>query len=136
MQLQFLLGLNVWVIPFSWILSTVLVPLQNEIWRCRGLNPGPFTCKANALPLRYIPFLTFTLDTWILIMLRRYHTVNAFVSRYQYRIAKEAVYQHNKYDCSDSPWIWNCCISKFLIMIIPILICIKYFCPKSKFDAS
>ena len=24
-------------------------------WRCRGLNPGPFTCKANALPLRYIP---------------------------------------------------------------------------------
>ena len=26
-------------------------------WRCRGLNPGPFTCKANALPLRYIPFL-------------------------------------------------------------------------------
>ena len=25
-------------------------------WRCRGLNPGPFTCKANALPLRYIPF--------------------------------------------------------------------------------
>ena len=25
------------------------------IWRCRGLNPGPFTCKANALPLSYIP---------------------------------------------------------------------------------
>ena len=25
-------------------------------WRCRGLNPGPFTCKANALPLRYIPY--------------------------------------------------------------------------------
>ena len=24
-------------------------------WRCRGSNPGPFTCKANALPLRYIP---------------------------------------------------------------------------------
>lgn len=24
-------------------------------WRCRGLNPGPFTCKANALPLSYIP---------------------------------------------------------------------------------
>ena len=26
-------------------------------WRCRGLNPGPFTCKANALPLRYIPLI-------------------------------------------------------------------------------
>ena len=26
-------------------------------WRCGGLNPGPFTCKANALPLSYIPFL-------------------------------------------------------------------------------
>ena len=29
---------------------------KNPFWRCRGLNPGPFTCKANALPLRYIPF--------------------------------------------------------------------------------
>ena len=26
------------------------------MWRCRGSNPGPFTCKANALPLSYIPF--------------------------------------------------------------------------------
>ena len=26
-----------------------------NIWRCRGLNPGPFTCEANALPLSYIP---------------------------------------------------------------------------------
>ena len=26
-----------------------------KMWRCRGLNPGPFTCKANALPLSYIP---------------------------------------------------------------------------------
>ena len=25
-------------------------------WRCRGSNPGPFACKANALPLSYIPF--------------------------------------------------------------------------------
>ena len=24
-------------------------------WRYWGLNPGPFACKANALPLRYIP---------------------------------------------------------------------------------
>ncbi len=26
-----------------------------KVWRCRGSNPGPFTCKANALPLSYIP---------------------------------------------------------------------------------
>ena len=25
------------------------------MWRCGGSNPGPFTCKANALPLSYIP---------------------------------------------------------------------------------
>ena len=31
------------------------------LWRCRGLNPGPFTCKANALPLRYIPILILEL---------------------------------------------------------------------------
>lgn len=24
-------------------------------WRCRGLNPGPHTCEARALPLSYIP---------------------------------------------------------------------------------
>ena len=29
---------------------------KKSSWRCRGSNPGPFTCKANALPLRYIPF--------------------------------------------------------------------------------
>ena len=29
---------------------------SQAMWRCRGLNPGPFTCKANALPLRYIPY--------------------------------------------------------------------------------
>ena len=28
-----------------------------NFWRCGGLNPGPFTCKANALPLSYIPEL-------------------------------------------------------------------------------
>lgn len=25
------------------------------VWRCRGLNPGPHTCEARALPLSYIP---------------------------------------------------------------------------------
>ena len=28
---------------------------RKKLWRCGGLNPGPFTCKANALPLSYIP---------------------------------------------------------------------------------
>ncbi len=28
---------------------------NKKSWRCRGSNPGPFTCKANALPLSYIP---------------------------------------------------------------------------------
>ena len=28
---------------------------QQKEWRCGGSNPGPFTCKANALPLSYIP---------------------------------------------------------------------------------
>lgn len=32
--------------------------MKNRIpaaWRCRGLNPGPHTCEARALPLSYIP---------------------------------------------------------------------------------
>ena len=28
---------------------------RKTVWRCGGSNPGPFTCKANALPLSYIP---------------------------------------------------------------------------------
>ena len=30
--------------------------MWQKFWRCGGLNPGPFTCKANALPLSYIPW--------------------------------------------------------------------------------
>ena len=29
--------------------------MAKSMWRCGGSNPGPFTCKANALPLSYIP---------------------------------------------------------------------------------
>ena len=29
--------------------------VTKSMWRCGGSNPGPFTCKANALPLSYIP---------------------------------------------------------------------------------
>ena len=32
---------------------------SKKYWRCRGSNPGPFTCKANALPLSHIPIWTF-----------------------------------------------------------------------------
>ena len=32
-------------------------------WRCQRSNPGPFTCKANALPLSYIP-CWFALVQW------------------------------------------------------------------------
>ena len=28
---------------------------SKKVWRCRGLNSGPHTCKACALPLSYIP---------------------------------------------------------------------------------
>lgn len=28
---------------------------RKKKWRCRGLNPGPLTCEASALPLSYIP---------------------------------------------------------------------------------
>ena len=40
------------------LVSTELVWLlfqQKTWWRCQGLNPGPHTCKACALPLSYIP---------------------------------------------------------------------------------
>ena len=31
-------------------------------WRCRGSNPGPFTCKANALPLSHIPIHSLSIN--------------------------------------------------------------------------
>ena len=32
---------------------------EKRMWRCGGSNPGPFTCKANALPLSYIPISSY-----------------------------------------------------------------------------
>ena len=50
-------------------------------WRCRGSNQGPFTCKANAVPLSYIPILEdgafkkyyihlFTVARYFVVMIR------------------------------------------------------------------
>ena len=47
-------------------------------WRCRGSNPGPFTCKANAVPLSYIAILEdrafkkyiFTVAHYFVVMIR------------------------------------------------------------------
>ena len=37
--------------------SNALTTRPQLPWRCGGSNPGPFTCKANALPLSYIPYV-------------------------------------------------------------------------------
>ena len=50
-------------------------------WRCRGSNPGLFTCKANAVPLSYIAVLEdraftkyyihlFTVAHYFVVMIR------------------------------------------------------------------
>jgi hypothetical protein len=38
----------------------VITETNKKTWRCRGSNPGPFTCKANALPLSYIPIFEWS----------------------------------------------------------------------------
>ena len=43
---------------------------QDKNWRCGGSNPGPFTCKANALPLSYIPYMVSRLEIWERLCLR------------------------------------------------------------------
>ena len=37
------------------ILTFQYLQKKPKHWRCRGLNPGPLTCEASALPLSYIP---------------------------------------------------------------------------------
>ena len=50
-------------------------------WRCRGSNPGPFTCKVNAVPLSCIAILEdrafkkyyihlFTIAHYFVVMIR------------------------------------------------------------------
>ena len=47
-------------------------------WRGQGSNPGPFTCKANAVPLSYIAILEdrafkkyiFTVAHYFVVMIR------------------------------------------------------------------
>ena len=48
--------------PGSQEWESCMIPLhQRRVnWRCRGLNPGPFTCEANALPLSHIPWPIWT----------------------------------------------------------------------------
>ena len=59
-----------------WTLRTTEV---KKYWICRGLNPGPFACKANVIPLHYTPnsihlayllsFLHFSLLYWTTYLL-------------------------------------------------------------------
>ena len=46
---------SLWLCYVYVILTEMVERCKN--WRCRGSNPGPFTCKANALPLSHIPML-------------------------------------------------------------------------------
>jgi hypothetical protein len=57
---------------FQWIDNSMKTALK--YWRCRGLNPGPFTCKADALPLSYIPT---RYNPRILLLLHGQHGGNA-----------------------------------------------------------
>ena len=41
-------------IPFSWVQL-----VEKPLWRRRGLNSGPLTCEASALPLSYVPTVQF-----------------------------------------------------------------------------
>ena len=50
-----------------------------KLWRCGGLNPGPLTCKASALPLSYTPVKVTKRSAW-------YHTLR--IKRFLYHQAK------------------------------------------------
>ena len=63
-------------------------------WRCRGLNPGPFTCKANALPLRYIPFpvqqisacwISKIFSSWLMVVFPYGQNLRALYSSLPYK---------------------------------------------------
>ena len=56
---------------------------QNK-WRCRGLNSGPHTCKACALPLSYIPYslLTFALCNFFPPIVLLSHLKGNLASKY------------------------------------------------------
>ena len=40
------------------------------MWRCWGSNIGPFTCKANAVPLSYIAILEDRVAHYFVVMIR------------------------------------------------------------------
>ena len=53
-----------------------------KIWRCRGLNPGPHTCKACALPLSYIPWPAFGMVNFNMVNTARNHAAYTNPSSY------------------------------------------------------
>ena len=57
------------------------------MWRCGGSNPGPFTCKANALPLSYIPSVmnyskSTTKQTRLVFLSRQFVRINICLRPY------------------------------------------------------
>ena len=68
-KLVFMKSINRWFCP--WLKIFEFSAREKNPWRCRGLNPGPFTCKANALPLRYIPLDIFLIFYWHHTMLNK-----------------------------------------------------------------
>ena len=58
-----------------------------SMWRCGGSSPGPFTCKANALPLSYIPSVmnyikSTTKQTRLVFLSRQFVRVNICLRPY------------------------------------------------------
>ena len=47
--------------------------IKYKKWRCRGSNPGPFTCKANALPLSHIPIYIYIIAINVYIYIYIYY---------------------------------------------------------------
>ena len=73
-------------------------------WRCRGLNPGPHTCKACALPLSYIPPFTVRIkiaDIWEEIEQRAVAQLKLDI----YFSVKGIHYNYSSYMCR--PWNHN-----------------------------
>ena len=61
--------------------------VTKSMWRCGGSNPGPFTCKANALPLSYIPSVmnyikSTTKQTRLVFLSRQFVRVNICLRPY------------------------------------------------------
>ena len=79
---------------------------REKNWRCRGSNPGPSACKADALPLSHIPYGIISRWKAILFVPMLSFVHSMLLRIYKNRVRVRTIFTSNKILLSRCGMIW------------------------------